>query len=151
MNRPRTALQTWQLHYGPNMTPMVDVVMVILIFFMASAAIIGPSWFLRTALPPEGAAGATAEDQLVRLRVRIGAGGGVEAAASNLPPEVASPGAGSIGDFERWAADLAARVGPERVVVLIEPAAEAAYEDVVRLHEAMHRLGIGKVGLAPVE
>lgn len=151
MNRPRTALQTWQLHYGPNMTPMVDVVMVILIFFMASAAIIGPSWFLKTALPPEGAAGATEEDQLVRLRVRLGAEGGVEAAVSNLPSDLLSPGEGSIGAFERWATELAARVGPERVVVLIEPAAEAAYEDVVRLHEAMHRLGIGKVGLAPAE
>ena len=32
--RGRTALRQWELRFGPNMTPMVDVVMVILIFFM---------------------------------------------------------------------------------------------------------------------
>src|SRR5690348_11081756 len=47
----RGALASWELHYGPNMTPMVDVVMVILIFFMASTSVLGPEWFLKTALP----------------------------------------------------------------------------------------------------
>lgn len=35
----------------PNMTPMVDVTLVILIFFMASATIAGPEWFLRGEIP----------------------------------------------------------------------------------------------------
>ena len=42
--RRRSALYTWQLQFGPNMTPMVDVVMVILIFFMASATFAGAEW-----------------------------------------------------------------------------------------------------------
>ena len=37
--------------FGPNMTPMVDVTLVILIFFMASASILGHEWFLRADLP----------------------------------------------------------------------------------------------------
>ncbi len=37
--------------FGPNMTPMVDVTLVILIFFMASASIAGHEWFLRAHLP----------------------------------------------------------------------------------------------------
>jgi biopolymer transport protein ExbD len=37
--------------FGPNMTPMVDVVLVILIFFMAATTIAGQEWFLRTELP----------------------------------------------------------------------------------------------------
>ena len=41
-----TRCTTTPLHFGPNMTPMVDVVMVILIFFMASAAFMGDEWFL---------------------------------------------------------------------------------------------------------
>lgn len=49
--RRRDALHGWTLHFGPNMTPMVDVVMVILVFFMASTAWIGSEWFLRAALP----------------------------------------------------------------------------------------------------
>ena len=42
-------------HVGPNMTPMVDVVMVILIFFMTWMSFVGAEWFLRTALPKQGA------------------------------------------------------------------------------------------------
>jgi len=38
-------------HFGPTMTPMVDVVLVILIFFMASTTIAGREWFLRASLP----------------------------------------------------------------------------------------------------
>lgn len=39
--------------FGPNMTPMVDVVLVILIFFMAASTIAGQEWFLRTDLPEQ--------------------------------------------------------------------------------------------------
>ena len=35
------------------MTPMVDVTLVILIFFMASASILGHEWFLQTQLPKD--------------------------------------------------------------------------------------------------
>ncbi|MFZ4431104.1 MAG: biopolymer transporter ExbD [Phycisphaerales bacterium] len=54
--RNRSARATHESHYGPNMTPMVDVVMVILIFFMASAAILGPEWFIKSNLPVMAAA-----------------------------------------------------------------------------------------------
>lgn len=37
--------------FGPNMTPMVDVVLVILIFFMAATTIAGQEWFLHADLP----------------------------------------------------------------------------------------------------
>ncbi|MCP2732564.1 biopolymer transporter ExbD, partial [Limnofasciculus baicalensis] len=50
-SRKRNALAQHDLHYGPNMTPMVDVVMVILVFFMASAVFLGPEWYLKTAIP----------------------------------------------------------------------------------------------------
>src|SRR5215813_7077601 len=53
--RRRNAQALYDQHYGPNMTPMVDVVMVILIFFMASTAFLGPEWFLKTHLPRAGA------------------------------------------------------------------------------------------------
>lgn len=39
--------------FGPNMTPMVDVVLVILIFFMAATTIVGQEWFLRADLPEQ--------------------------------------------------------------------------------------------------
>ncbi|MEM1186649.1 MAG: biopolymer transporter ExbD [Planctomycetota bacterium] len=52
--RRRDARATYDLHFGPNMTPMVDVVLVILIFFMASAAFLGPELLLRSGLPGVG-------------------------------------------------------------------------------------------------
>ena len=48
--------------FGPNMTPMVDVTLVILIFFMASATIAGPEWFLRAQLPTKENPNAIASD-----------------------------------------------------------------------------------------
>jgi len=39
--------------FGPNMTPMVDVVLVILIFFMAATTIAGQEWFLSADLPEQ--------------------------------------------------------------------------------------------------
>lgn len=44
------------------MTPMVDVVLVILIFFMAATTIAGQEWFLRTDLP-ESQSGDNASQQ----------------------------------------------------------------------------------------
>ncbi len=58
MQRARTSrplvrrnVLTRSSRFGPNMTPMVDVTLVILIFFMASASIVGHEWFLRAQLP----------------------------------------------------------------------------------------------------
>lgn len=47
----RRNVLTRSSRFGPNMTPMVDVTLVILIFFMASASIAGHEWFLRADLP----------------------------------------------------------------------------------------------------
>lgn len=41
---------------GPMMTPMVDVVLVILIFFMGSATIAGHEWFLGASIERDGPA-----------------------------------------------------------------------------------------------
>ena len=68
------ALAHWDLHYGPNMTPMVDVVMVILVFFMASTAVLGPEWFLRSALPvnkPKAAVDPGKPDEEVRVEAGL--------------------------------------------------------------------------------
>ncbi|MGC8624715.1 MAG: ExbD/TolR family protein [Phycisphaerae bacterium] len=38
-------------HVGPNMTPMVDVVMVILIFFMLGSSFVSSDWYLTNNTP----------------------------------------------------------------------------------------------------
>lgn len=146
----RTAWNTYQMHHGPNMTPMVDVVMVILIFFMATASVLGPDWFLKTSLPRAAAsdAPAGAEPVVCRLEVeRDGARAVVTCAAIGIE-RVALDRAG----LERVAAALktkrdAAEKGS--LVVLISPSAEVLYQDLISLHEVCERLEILKVGVVP--
>lgn len=64
----RTAWRRYESAFGPNMTPMVDVVMVILVFFMASAAFLGPEWFVKSVLPVQGVAASTGSPVHVYLR-----------------------------------------------------------------------------------
>ncbi|RMH30246.1 MAG: biopolymer transporter ExbD [Planctomycetota bacterium] len=112
----------------PNMTPMVDVTLVILIFFMASATIAGPEWFLRAELPE-----------------------GRPTSALALPSPVVRAEV-----FTRDNATLVRGIGPERpiedainaiaamdpstadgLVVEIQTADETPYAEVVRLHAAL--------------
>lgn len=138
--RYRTALNTYHLHHGPNMTPMVDVVMVILIFFMATASVLGPEWYLKTSIPRAAAADAPKPEQSpIEIRLTV-AGGGVVAAwgeEGGLTPE-------QVGDR---LASLAAAGNPESLVVLLKPAGDVPYEAIIGLHERCERLGIVKVAI----
>jgi biopolymer transport protein ExbD len=136
--RRRNAAAVYQQHIGPNMTPMVDVVMVILIFFMASAAIMGPEWFLKTSLPVKGQAAGTSIEP-VRVRVVL--------TQSAVGTRV------SVDGVEMAMAEVERSLGGKKsastdgIVVLVKPAAEVPYDAVVRVHEICAKLGITKVGL----
>ena len=139
--RRRNAQALYDMHYGPNMTPMVDVVMVILIFFMASTAFLGPEWFLKTYLPTRTAAASSAQQPTrVQLVMTRGAEG---------QTWVSVNGGAAVGmkELEGLLEAEVKRAGAENIVAPIEAAAEVAYEDVVRVHEMCARLGISKVGL----
>jgi len=140
--RDRSARAVHESHYGPNMTPMVDVVMVILIFFMASAAILGPEWFLKASLPVAG--GKADAKPPVRLTITV--------EASGLGLQVDQ---GEIRRVERdaLASSLAGamkQAGRECVGV-VKPGADAPYELVVAAFEACTKAGLLKSGLAPPE
>lgn len=129
-------------HFGPNMTPMVDVTLVILIFFMASTAFLGPEWFVRAALPVRGPRSAS-QDQPTTLRVTLGTDDNGRTLAAVADRSGLDPGA-----LESFLAAEALRAGVDKVVVIVEPSPQTPYEDVVRVHELCARLKI-KVGLAP--
>lgn len=141
----RSALQMYEMHYGPNMTPMVDVVMVILIFFMASAAILGPEWFLRSTLaqPKSEAAVAEGEPPLV-LGLSRGASGEVLARVVRDGREIVPPT--SMAELQGALAGLEKGVG-----VLVKPDADVPYDAVVRAHEACARVGLTRVGVSTGE
>lgn len=141
--RARSAAALYEAHHGPNMTPMVDVVMVILIFFMASAAILGPEWFLKSALPITAATANPPTDPPARLRIILDAGDVARVALDDAEP-MPTP----FFEVEARLRDELARRGPDGLIVLVEPSASAAYDHVVRVHEWSAAAGITKVGLA---
>jgi biopolymer transport protein ExbD len=151
--RRRSALHTYEAHFGPNMTPMVDVVMVILIFFMASTSFVGSEWFLRAAIPREAPAAPP--------EVQTSAGD-----PFRLPPArfeidlvrqdgrtiVASRGMspGTLGELPGMLRELAGVPeggrAPE-MVLIVRAGADVPYADVIRAHEAAAAAGIEKVGM----
>ncbi|TVQ62948.1 MAG: biopolymer transporter ExbD [Phycisphaerales bacterium] len=139
--RRRDARAVWDLHMGPNMTPMVDVTLVILIFFMASTAFIGPEWVLELAprdrptpakaqAAPRGPAlpGATFE-----IRLATDAGGAPS--LQGLGIETDDPRA-----MARAASEVASATDGAEFVLTPEPA--TPYQLVLRAHEAFHALGV---------
>lgn len=142
--RVRTAWNEYQLNHGPNMTPMVDVVMVILVFFMATASVLGPEWYLKSSIPHTAPAGTITPDQNKIEQIRLSlsvrdrthtvvTGGGLTRATL--------PAAFEMLRQKRVGTD------PNNLVVLLAPDPDVPYQDLVALHETCERLGIGKVGI----
>lgn len=141
--RQRSARAVYEAHSGPNMTPMVDVVMVILIFFMASAAMLGPEWFLKAALPVTVKGTPNRPPVRLSLRLAPGSEGSAHAHISiDGDPERDLPL-----DQARSFLEMQHKAAGERLLVLITPDPAVNYDDVVRVHEWCAAIGIGQVGL----
>lgn len=148
--RRRDALHQWSLHFGPNMTPMVDIVMVILIFFMASAAFMGEEWFLRAAIPVESVSGKASNTNLdiplppLRIDVVLDADDQGATIAASVALQIEK---GSLQRVLDRIASFPRGKETETMEVLIKPSPRVAYRDVVRVHEACEGVGIIKVGI----
>jgi biopolymer transport protein ExbD len=151
--RRRDARHTHDLHFGPNMTPMVDVVMVILIFFMASATFAGAEWFLKAGIPKEGGTESSKQpegsDPLAlppaRFEVTLVVEGGKTIARGQ------GVGESDMASLPARLIDLAKGVTTEDVVLIIRPEAGVPYADVIRAHDAAAQAGIKKVGVMDVK
>lgn len=141
----RSALRQWELRFGPNMTPMVDIVMVILIFFMAGTAFVGPEWFLRAALPAARAGPGPGEDPFALPPARFEISLLVDSGRT-LATGVGLVGA-PLADLERALDDLGREARGTGVIILLRPAAPVPYRDVIRVRDACERAGLTKVGL----
>lgn len=148
--RRRSALHTWEMNFGPNMTPMVDVVMVILIFFMASTSFVGTEWFLRAALPreatqtpPEGpAAGDPFRLPPARFDIVLSHQPGVGTVVSGRGIEPCA-----IADLGDQLMQLARGAGRDDIILIIRSEPDIPYADVIRAHEFAAAAGIEKIGL----
>lgn len=147
--RRRDARHQWELHFGPNMTPMVDVVMVILIFFMASTAVVGSEWMLRV-LAGRGMAREAfdaAHDPFelprprFRLELRLGPGGVTRVSGLGLVDA-------TLEQLDAHLAEFARRVDPGAILLVVSPAADVPYADVVRVRDRCGQVGMEAVALA---
>lgn len=142
--RPRSARAVYEMQTGPNMTPMVDVVMVILIFFMASAAFLGPEWFLKSSLPVRAAGPANAEKPPTRLTFALSHRDGTQV-VYKIDDDTGVPMSMDQA-HEAMRAKLSG-ADPDAFIVLVAPAPEVPYDDVVKIHEWAAALGVTKVGI----
>jgi biopolymer transport protein ExbD len=144
-----------QVHYdsGPNMTPLVDVVMVILIFLMMTGSFTQGGWFLQSSVPIKAKGGAQVEvaagfvpDEPLEVRIDNSADG-FRVLAGDIR---------SSGDREQLRSSLeqklaqyqAAGTAKEKVQVVLMPGRNVRYENIVTVYEAALRAGFTKVGFA---
>jgi biopolymer transport protein ExbD len=145
--RRRNALHIWENRFGPNMTPMVDVVLVILIFFMAGTTFLGQEWFLKSEFLKKGGAAAKAADPLALPPVWLTIALDVDQSTGQTRASGLGAGATDLAGFAKRLADFAAGTETKQIVVVLSPSADVPYKDVVKAHEACAAAGIERVGI----
>lgn len=146
--RDRSAAHGHSLHFGPNMTPMVDIVMVILIFFMSVAAFLGSEWFLRAAIPFQSGRGTAINrpnDPLAPPPTRMEVVLDVDPSGATIVSFLGQSRV-SMEQFESQLGGFPKTDATRNIEVLIKPSPKVPYKDVVRAHAACDAAGIFKVG-----
>ena len=141
-----------QVHYdsGPNMTPLVDVVMVILIFLMLAGSFGGSSLFLSSNLPiVKGGVGGVAAGDLapVILEVRIDPDPtyGFKVTADNIRTYGTTEGLQDAFAKKRDQYVNVAGTKPEEIQVVLYPAQNVKYESVAKVYQAALKAGFPKI------
>jgi biopolymer transport protein ExbD len=144
-----------KVHYdsGPNMTPLVDVVMVILIFLMMAGSFSQGGWFLQSSVPIKSKGGPQTAvppgfvpDEPLEVRIDNSADG-FRVQAGDIR---------SAGDREQLKLALEQKAGQyqaagtakEKIQVVLMPGRNVKYESIVTVYEAALRAGFVKVGFA---
>jgi biopolymer transport protein ExbD len=143
-----------QVHYdsGPNMTPLVDVVMVILIFLMLAGSFGGDSQFMvsKQAIKKSGGAGKPLKpgevpDTPIEIRVDNSRDGlGFIATGTGLAPTTSGEQVRSW--LTRKKAEMvAAGNKPDKLLVTISPSRTVKYRYLIAVYQAALQAEIEKV------
>ena len=145
-----------KVHYdsGPNMTPLVDVVMVILIFLMLAGSFAGAEHYLVSNVPftDKGAGGEPPPPGFVPdepLEIRVD--------SPNPDSFIARAGQITVGDADRLQGLLekmrdqleTAGTKRDKVQVVISPGRNVKYKFLVEVYQAALQAKFEKVGFAP--
>ncbi|MGH7178779.1 MAG: ExbD/TolR family protein [Tepidisphaeraceae bacterium] len=146
-----------QIHYdsGPNMTPLVDVVMVILIFLMLTGSFVGAEHYLESNIPfsKHGAGSATPppggipQDEPLIINVEQNATRDGFVARVNT---VAASDVDSLTAVLVKKRQQLAGVGkpPEKVQVVITPGQNVKYKYLIDVYQAANNAQFNKVAFA---
>jgi biopolymer transport protein ExbD len=145
-----------QVHYdsGPNMTPLVDVVMVILIFLMLAGSFAGAEHYLVSNVPytPKGAGGEPpppgfVPDQPVEIRVDSPVPDRFVARVESVTVDDA-PKLKAV--LDKLRDQLAANgTKPDKVQIKISPGRNVKYKFLVEVYQAALQAKFEKVGFSP--
>jgi biopolymer transport protein ExbD len=149
----RRVHKKWSAHTGPNMTPMVDVVMCILIFFMLSATFAMPELYLTSNTPAVekvGLSNSAATEQIPAVRNYIQLkrlGDQTVATAFGQPgtADLVSQTAGLPGLLKAKGQQLS-----KDVQIIIAPENHVPYKDVIAVYDACIAAHFEHVAFAPV-
>lgn len=127
----------------PDMTPMVDVVMVILIFFMTSTALVGPELLLRARVAPDARQTPTDAPLIAPASLAI-----------RLRTDARATLASGLGltdaPIESLIAHIQARTPMLRaasIPIIIDAAPTVPYQTVVDIIAALERAGVRDIAL----
>ena len=164
MNHRRGILKKVHVHVGPNMTPMVDIVMCILIFFMLGTSLATPELFLKsnTAIDKEGLGTEQGTQKLPAVRMNIklnraAAAGGKEITLVTAFSDAPLPMNGIDDPDQRQTQAVYDRLAARRqaisddVQVLIVPDKNVPYQDVITIYNYCVKLQFKQVAFYPVK
>lgn len=163
-NRQRGLFKKTPVHIGPNMTPMVDVVMCILIFFMLGSTLATPELFLKSntaAIDKAGLGSMTGTQQLpsVRMTIKLSRqgeiGGGHTVVSAFDSPMMPMDAVDSPDQRQNQA--IFARLEERRrtisddVQVLVVPGPNVPWQDVITIYDFCTKLNFKQVAFYPVK
>ena len=169
MSAGKKGLKKMAAHVGPNMTPMVDIVMCILIFFMLGSTFLNPEVFL-TSNMVVGEKGLGSEKKTVDMpavRVEVvmkeQTDGSTIVKADNAQftnwLQVGRPDSASDDKRAEQSAYNDAIAGELRklhdaglsddALVILRPRGQVPYEDVIKVYDACMRARFAKVAFGP--
>jgi len=123
-----------------NMAAMIDVVFLLLIFFMCTSSFLRPEKNLPSRLPEVGPSGEADGEPLDPVRIRLlGRADGVAVTCDDQPCPT----------NEALLAMLRARRALGDPAVIIQAAAAVPFGDVVAALDACHRVGLFRVAFSP--
>lgn len=142
-----------KIHYdsGPNMTPLVDVALVILIFMMLVGTFGTGEHYLRGQVPAEPASGAgSAINEPVVIRLSVAPAHGVSAAFLDQR-------ASSIPDLQARLRQLHARLDAaapgagEHTLILLAPERTLPYQQAIAAFDAVAKAGFSRIAFTSAQ